>query len=101
MKAETFRIDIHHHIVPPIYLTSLAKFDITKVSRSRFPNWNPEQSLELMNRQNIAMALTSISSPGIFFGDYPEHFRISLVSDRMEEAILKMGNVLDSLVNPL
>ncbi|MFX0031280.1 MAG: amidohydrolase family protein [Promethearchaeota archaeon] len=69
MKAETFRIDIHHHIVPPIYLSSLAKFDITKVSSSSFPNWNPEQSLELMNRQNIAMALTSISSPGIFFGD--------------------------------
>ncbi len=33
--------------------------------------------------------------PGIFFGDYPEHFRISLVSDKMKEAVLKMGDVLD------
>ncbi|MFX1498145.1 MAG: amidohydrolase family protein [Promethearchaeota archaeon] len=69
MKKEIYRIDIHHHIVPPIYLSSLARFNITKVSSSSFPNWNPEQSLELMDRQNIAIALTSISTPGIFFGD--------------------------------
>lgn len=35
--------------------------------------------------------------PGIFFGDYPEHFRISLVSDRMKEAVLKMRDVLDAI----
>lgn len=35
--------------------------------------------------------------PGTFFGDYPEHFRISLVSDRMEEAIWKMKRVLDKM----
>ncbi|MGD2249482.1 MAG: aminotransferase class I/II-fold pyridoxal phosphate-dependent enzyme [Candidatus Methanofastidiosia archaeon] len=35
--------------------------------------------------------------PGIFFGTYPDHFRISLVSDKMEEAISRMGNVLDRM----
>jgi aspartate aminotransferase len=34
--------------------------------------------------------------PGIFFGDYPDHFRLSLVSDRLGEAILKMKDVLDN-----
>lgn len=35
--------------------------------------------------------------PGIFFGNYPEHFRISLVNDKMEEAILKMRDVLEKI----
>ncbi len=35
--------------------------------------------------------------PGTFFGDYPDHFRLSLVSDRMEEAILRMGEVLEKI----
>ena len=35
--------------------------------------------------------------PGIYFGDYPEHFRLSLVSDRLEEAILKVKDVLEEI----
>ena len=35
--------------------------------------------------------------PGIFFGDYPDHFRLSLVSDRLEEAVGKMKEVLEKL----
>ncbi|MBU6996187.1 MAG: pyridoxal phosphate-dependent aminotransferase [Theionarchaea archaeon] len=35
--------------------------------------------------------------PGVFFGDYRNHFRLSLVSDRMEEAINRMKTVLERL----
>ncbi|MBU7015501.1 MAG: aminotransferase class I/II-fold pyridoxal phosphate-dependent enzyme [Theionarchaea archaeon] len=35
--------------------------------------------------------------PGVFFGDYSHHFRLSLVSDRMEEAVSRMGAVLERL----
>ena len=35
--------------------------------------------------------------PGIFFGDYPDHFRLSLVSDRLEEAISRIKDVLDQM----
>jgi predicted TIM-barrel fold metal-dependent hydrolase len=69
MDIKPYRIDIHHHILPPEYLSSLAKIDIITVDNTNFPPWNPEQSLALMDRQNIAIAVTSISSPGIFFGD--------------------------------
>ncbi|MFX1444436.1 MAG: amidohydrolase, partial [Promethearchaeota archaeon] len=64
MDIKPYRIDIHHHILPPEYLSSLAKLDITTVDNTNFPPWNPEQSLALMDRQNIAIAVTSISSPG-------------------------------------
>ena len=33
--------------------------------------------------------------PGIFFGDYPDHFRLSLIDDRLEEAISRMKRVLE------
>jgi aspartate/methionine/tyrosine aminotransferase len=35
--------------------------------------------------------------PGVYFGDYPHHFRLSLVSDRMEEAISRIKTVLERL----
>lgn len=35
--------------------------------------------------------------PGIFFGDYPHHFRFSLVSDRLEEAVTRMNEVLEKM----
>ena len=63
------RIDIHHHILPPEYLSSLSKIGITTVTNAPFPKWEPEKSLEFMDRQGIATAITSISTPGIYFGD--------------------------------
>ena len=35
--------------------------------------------------------------PGIFFGDYPHHFRLSLVSDRLKEAVTKMKGVAEEM----
>lgn len=69
MEIKPYRIDIHHHILPPGYLSSLAKLNITTVDNTKFPPWNSELSLALMDRQNIAIAVTSISSPGVFFKD--------------------------------
>jgi predicted TIM-barrel fold metal-dependent hydrolase len=69
MILKSHRIDIHHHILPPEYLSSLAKIGITTVTNLPFPKWDPELSLEVMDRQGIAIAITSISSPGIYFGD--------------------------------
>ncbi|MFX1575348.1 MAG: amidohydrolase family protein [Promethearchaeota archaeon] len=69
MEKKAYRIDIHHHILPPEYLKSLAKVGITTAGNVGFPTWEPRDSLELMDRQGIATAITSISTPGIFFGD--------------------------------
>ena len=63
------RIDVHHHIVPPVYTSALAEIGITSFGGLPFPNWNAQKSLEVMDRAGIATAITSISSPGIYFGD--------------------------------
>ena len=69
MAAEPHRIDVHHHILPPEYLTALAGVGVTTVGRVSFPTWSVETALEVMDRQGIATAITSISAPGIYFGD--------------------------------
>lgn len=63
------RIDVHHHILPPVYTSALAKIGIKSAGGTPFPYWNAQQSLDVMDRNGIATAITSISSPGIYFGD--------------------------------
>lgn len=54
----------------------------------RVPGNSEEFCRELLNRGVSVI-------PGIYFGDYPEHFRLSLVSDNLEEAVRRMKDVLD------
>ena len=69
MTVEPHRIDVHHHIVPKEYLASLASVGINNAVGEPFPKWDIESTLEFMNRQGIATAITSISAPGIYFGN--------------------------------
>jgi predicted TIM-barrel fold metal-dependent hydrolase len=69
MIISSSRIDIHHHILPPKYLSLLAKVGITTAGNVQFPEWEPKDSLTLMDRLGIETAIVSISSPGIYFGD--------------------------------
>src|SRR5262249_17284586 len=72
-------IDVHHHIMPPVY---------AKVVGPRFKgrneqnavqvlNWTPAQSIEAMDRHGIAVSITSISTPGVWFGDVAQAKRLA------------------------
>jgi predicted TIM-barrel fold metal-dependent hydrolase len=69
MSPELNRIDIHHHIVPPEYAKALADLGITESAGIPFPHWSAETALDVMDRQGIKAAITSISYPGVYFGD--------------------------------
>ncbi len=69
MEKKAYRIDIHHHILPPEYLKSLAKIEVITAGNVAFPTWAPEESLAVMDKLGIGTAITSISSPGVYFGD--------------------------------
>src|SRR5215467_13524935 len=66
---EPSRIDIHHHILPAFYRTVLSDLGITVSGGRPIPEWDLENTLALMDRHAIATAITSISEPGIYFGD--------------------------------
>ena len=68
-------IDVHHHILPQIYTDTLAN---RLGTQGLFASaaWSVEMSLESMDRNGIGVSLTSISSPGFWFGDAAETQRL-------------------------
>ena len=66
------RIDVHHHILPPEYVRAVGRHGHTGGGNVAFPAWTVEEELALMDRTGIRTAITSVASPGVFFGDRDE-----------------------------
>src|SRR4051794_34073417 len=65
------RIDTHHHPYPPKYVGALGD-RLKRTTHAFYPKlvaWQPSQAIEVMDRDGIAAAVLSISSPGVWFGD--------------------------------
>jgi len=70
------RIDVHHHMVAPSYAA-----DLLKTSGIRTVRWSPQQSLEDMDRSGIALSLTSLIQPAVWFGDVARGRRLARESN--------------------
>lgn len=65
----TGRIDVHSHYLPPGYReTATAALGGVPDGVLRMPAWDPESTIAVMDRQGIATAMLSVSSPGVHFG---------------------------------
>ena len=64
-----FKIDVHHHSVPDMYVKELESKNYVPSHGAGYPAWTPEASLDVMDQNGIAAAVTSISSPGVYIGD--------------------------------
>ncbi len=62
-------IDVHHHVLPGFYVAALRAQGVRESGGSPFPAYDPAEALALLDRQGLAAAVLSVSSPGIFFGD--------------------------------
>ena len=63
-------IDVHHHIVPPFYLGENRE----RLARGGKINpawleWEPQKTLDAMNKHGVATAVLSLSTPGVWLGD--------------------------------
>lgn len=63
------KIDVHHHVAPPDYVSFLAERGITSVGGRPLPVWDLEANLDFMDRYDIDTAVLSLSAPGVYFGD--------------------------------
>jgi len=59
-------IDVHHHISPPAYNQELIARGINEPPLLR---WSVQKSLDDMDKAGVATAVTSITTPGVWFGD--------------------------------
>jgi predicted TIM-barrel fold metal-dependent hydrolase len=71
-RANPGLIDLHHHVVPPFYLSEYGD----RIASSRgglispaWLEWTPETALLEMDSNGIELAVISLSTPGIWFGD--------------------------------
>lgn len=58
------RIDVHHHVSPPVWVEALKKAGL---ANPPVLTWTVEKSLEDMDRGGIATAITSPTTPGVGF----------------------------------
>jgi hypothetical protein len=59
------RIDVHHHILPPAYTAWLRAQGIEDGGGRPLPDWSLDDTLRLMDDQDIASAVVSVSAPGV------------------------------------
>jgi len=65
-------IDVHHHFVPPFYLVENRE----RIAQARggqlspaWLEWTPQRTLDTMDQNSVAVAVLSMSTPGVWFGD--------------------------------
>ncbi|GKY89932.1 amidohydrolase family protein [Sinisalibacter aestuarii] len=75
MTDRTGAIDVQHHILPPAYVDAVGAEAIGSLLVSgKVPVWTPQISVEAMDRNGIALAVTSISAPA-FPSETPQEAR--------------------------
>ena len=62
--AKPFRIDVHHHLSPPTYVTASNE---SGFGDALMKNWTIEKSLADMDKAGIATAMLSVTTPGVNF----------------------------------
>src|SRR5262249_47904096 len=75
-------VDTHHHFFPPAYLEPLATWNEKAGLPGQTPiqrAWTVARAIDDMDRNGVATAVLSISTPGIWFGDAQEARRIARI----------------------
>jgi predicted TIM-barrel fold metal-dependent hydrolase len=62
-------VDVHHHVSPPSFINALLKY---KLGERPMLDWTPARSIDEMDAAGVATSMTSITTPGVWFGDNEE-----------------------------
>src|SRR5215472_11670850 len=73
-------IDVHHHIVPPFWFEEVKPQIIAQGGGRIVPTWfgwSPQRAVEEMDKNGVATAIISMTTPGIWFGDVAQGRRLA------------------------
>ena len=70
-------IDVHQHPIPEHYKRALASVGVHGSGENPWAEWSKSAQLEMMDRNGIAVAINSIASPGVYFGDFEFAIRLA------------------------
>ena len=64
------RVDVHVHFVPEVYRAALQRAGVDHPDGIKaVPEWSEDLALATMDRLDVEVAMLSISTPGVHFGD--------------------------------
>lgn len=71
------RIDVHHHFLPPAYLSAVGESTLAAATAAgQLSAWSVERSLELMACGGIETSIVSTPSPNYPIGDLEQTFKL-------------------------
>jgi predicted TIM-barrel fold metal-dependent hydrolase len=68
------RIDVHHHFAPPSWIAAVSGRELLQRANRE---WTPSRSIDDMDKAGVAVAVVSVTNPGLWFGDLDETRRIT------------------------
>ncbi|TCR70438.1 amidohydrolase family protein [Bosea sp. BK604] len=78
--AKPYRIDTHHHILPPAFLAEerARVLDSSQgINTDVIDGWTPQRALADMDKAGVQTSVVSISTPGVYYGDVGQGRRLA------------------------
>ncbi|MFE2375734.1 amidohydrolase family protein [Streptomyces sp. NPDC059398] len=82
------RIDVHQHIVPPVWARTLAAQGLDSGGWA-IPDWSPESAVAMMDQQSIATGVLSVTAPGVHLGDDAQARDLARAANEYSAEIVK------------
>jgi len=82
-EGKPHRIDVHHHIAPPSYVEELRDLQQPPTLA-----WTPQRSLDDMDKAGVAVAVTSVTTPGVWLGDNAQGRRLARACNDYAAALM-------------
>lgn len=71
-SIQAYLVDVHHHFFPPFWVSEHRDHIAAAAGGRTHPaylSWSVEQAIEAMDKNAVATAVLSLTTPGIWFGD--------------------------------
>jgi hypothetical protein len=79
-QGQSGMIDVHHHMVPPFWFDEVKDVIAAQGGGRIVPNWlgwSPQRAVAEMDKNGVAAAVLSMSTPGIWFGKVEQARRLA------------------------